>query len=747
MGKKNRSNGEIKSGPPVWQKWLGGVSLLLLIGVMGFYFSVRWGAFGPIPSKADLESAEVPIASRVFSTDGELMGRYFLQDRSAIEYKDVPVALEHALLATEDIRFFQHKGVDTRSLGRVLVKSLIMGDKRSGGGSTLSQQLAKNLYPRKDFGWISLPVNKLREMIVAKRLEKIFSKQEILVMYLNTVFWGENAYGIAAAARRYFNTFPERLRMEESALLVGMLRAPSQYNPRSRPELCKERRDLVLGLMGKHGFLDSQRVDSLQQIPVSLSVTYESHHEGMAPYFREHLRLQLAQEVQNITKESGEKYNLYTDGLRIHTTLDSRLQRYAEMSVREHMTKIQKLFERQHRNLTPEHPAVKAAKIRVPRYITLSKQGLTEPQIDSIFLLPDTTGVVQWDKTSTEVASIMDSLMYYQRLLRAGFVALESTTGAVRAWVGGPNHKVLQYDHVTAQRQTGSSFKPIVYAAAIEEGHNPCEYISNDPVVFSQYDNWSPKNADEDYGGEYSMQGALTHSVNIVSVNLIMKIGPKKVVDFAQKMGMNQHIPVVPSLALGTAEVSLLEMTAAYGSLTNGGYAVIPRYVSKIEDRYGNVIWEAPSLPPKRIMAPSTSEMMTHMLGSVVRGGTAAGLRTRYGLKADMVGKTGTTQEQADGWFVGAVPQLVAGAWVGADDRRIHFKNLRTGQGASTAMPIWAGFMKRVFDDPHFAALQYERFPTPSPSVISQLDCDPFQFLLAQSSFKEWWEKQKQKNK
>lgn len=700
-----------------------------------------------MPTKAELKAIQNPTASEVYTVDGKLLGKYFLENRTNVSINEISPHIINALIATEDERFYDHNGVDLISLFRVFFKNILLGEESAGGGSTISQQLAKNLYPRQTFSFASLFINKIREIAIAQQLERIYDKESILALYLNTVPFTDNAFGIEVACHRFFSVSATDVRQEEAAVLVGMLKAPTVHNPRLYPERALARRNVVLQRMDKNGYLKPGEMDSLMAIPLDLDYSYLSHNQGLAPYFREHLRLELVQWCKTHFKPDGSPYNLYTDGLRITTTLHSEVQKIAEKAVYDQMQKTQRSFDRhtqwskKNKNSTA---ILKDGQRKSPRYYQLKKAGKSEAEIDSIFQIPIPMSVFDWEGEQSVTMSPWDSIRYNKFLLHAGFIAMEPLSGHIRAWVGGINHAYFQYDHVTANRQTGSIFKPLVYAAALETGVSPCEYITNEQTVYTNYDNWSPRNSDDQYGGEYSMQGALTHSVNVAAVNMIMKIKPRKVVDLANTMGITKELPAVPSLALGTAELSLMDMARAYGCMVNGGYFVEPTYVLRIEDARGEMIRNGiAQKEPKQILSEGTSAMLIKMLQNVVDQGTGRGLRTRFGLQNDLAGKTGTTQSQADGWFVGVSPDLVAGAWVGADDRRIHFRSLSMGQGARTALPIVGQFLKDLYKAPDFAYMKEGRFPTPSRKIMEAMDCDEFWFPMSMSVFKEWWAKQK----
>lgn len=726
---------------------LGGICAWIFVLIVLLIQVVSFGWIAPIPTDEELAHISNPLASEVYTVDGVLMGKYYLENRRDIEYRDLPEHLIDALIATEDIRFYDHDGVDRQSLIRVFVKTLLLS-KNAGGGSTITQQLVKNLFPRQEFAILSLPINKIREAEIAQRLEELYSKDEIIRLYLNTVSFGENAFGIEVASNRFFNRKVHELNPEQAAVLVGMLKAPTTFNPYRHPETSLHRRNIVLRQMEKYDLLPSVKADSLVRLPLETDYRYQSHNEGLAPYFREHLRQELVEWCKRKFKPDGTNYNLYTDGLKVYTTIHADLQKIAETSALEHMKKLQHSFDRHWKWLNKEKATgtlIDHAIRRSPRYQHLKSRGFSDQEADSIFQIPVPMKVFSWEEEAQPEMSPRDSVIYHEFLLHCGFLAMEPQSGHIRAWVGGINHNFFQYDHVTSRRQTGSVFKPMVYAAALEAGEPPCGFISNDKTVFKAYNNWTPKNSDNTYGGEYSMQGALANSVNVVAVNLIMKIGVDKVVELSRKLGIHSELPEVPSLALGTADVSLEEITGAYSAFVNGGFQVRPTYILRIEDQQGNIVMDNSGGQPQQVLSERTASMLTYMLESVVNEGTARSLRTRYGLRNDIAGKTGTSQSQADGWFIAATPDLVAGAWVGAEDQRVHFQSLAQGQGAATALPIVANFLKTTYEHKDFNWMKKTPFTFPADSIMAELDCDDFWFPLSMSEFSEWWQEQKEK--
>ena len=709
---------------------IAGMALAAIAGFLTLlYFLVFVGLFGRIPSVKELGQIQNYIASEIYSSDNVLLGRYYIQNRTTVDFSHIPESFIDALIATEDVRFYEHHGIDQRSIIRVFIKSILLQKESSGGGSTLSQQLAKNLFPRRQFLLLTMPINKFREMIIAVRLEKAYGKRDILELYLNTVSFGENTYGIETAAYQLFKKQPENLLLEESALLVGMLKATNLYNPHLHPENALQRRNTVLSQMVKYGYLDSCRADSIKKIPVRLNYTRITHNEGPAPYFREHLRLELVEWCKNNTRTDGSQYNIYTDGLKIYTTINADLQSYAEEAVKAHMKTLQRQFNRQWGSRDPwkgnDQMILNEIK-KSQRYISLEKQGKKHDEIIRLMEIPVKTEIFTWDGRNGSLISPIDSIKHYFRFLHCGLLAMEAKTGFIRAWVGGIDHRYFQYDHVKARRQPGSVFKPFIYAAALESGRNPCDYIANDSVVYEEYDNWTPRNADGNYGGFYSMKGGLTHSVNTISVSLLMDTGFDKVLNLTRALGISRELPRVPSLALGTGEVSLFELIQAYSVFINQGRLVKPIYLRRIEDKSGNIIYEQKTqVSEKEIISPRTAGMITEMLKSAVNGGTASSLRSVYGLDSDIAGKTGTTQLNSDGWFIGYSPDLIAGVWVGGDNPVIRFRTMSLGQGSHSALPVWAKFMQKIYSDPLYRFSRFSKFEI-SDDVLAELDCPDY---------------------
>ncbi len=702
---------------------------LLLLGTI-FYLLVYMGAMGNMPSRNELRAIQNNTASEVYATNGELLGRYYIQDRTNVKYSNIAPSAIQALVATEDARFYDHHGVDARSLARVAIKSILMQDQSAGGGSTLSQQLAKNIYPRRNYWFWDMPVNKLREIIIARKLEGIYSKEELLELYLNTVPMGGNLYGIERASRRFFNTSADSLKTEQAAVLIGMLKATTTYNPRLNPDRSKQRRNIVLGQMVKYGYLAPTKADSLKKLPLKLNYRVSNHNDGIAPYFREQLRLELVEWAASKKKPNGDPYNLYTDGLKIYTTIDAGMQRHAERALRSRMANLQRQFDAHWKGRNPwgrDAAFLQDAMKRTDRYKRAKANGKTDAEIMEVFRTKRKMTLFGWAGNKQVTFSPIDSLAYYQKFLNAGLLAMNPYSGEIRAWVGGINHHVFKYDHVRSRRQVGSTFKPIVYAAALERGVAPCTWFPNERVTYPEYDDWSPRNASDTYGGEYTMRGALAHSVNTISAQVMMKTGVNKVVDVARKLGIKNDIPEVPALALGVADLSLFEMVNAYATIANQGYKVDPVYISKITDRNGKVLREhKPDTRLKEAISKSNAALMLHLMQGVVEEGSAGKLRSQFGLQMDIAGKTGTTQDHADGWFIGITPKLVTGVWVGAESPKVRFRTLQLGQGSNTALPIWGDFNRRVAIDPAYVGYYRSKFAALSPYLQKLANCESF---------------------
>lgn len=741
------------------------VLLVGIIGVFVFFWLISAGKLGFMPTFEELENPNNRFASEVYFADGPIMNRYFeKENRKYIEYREIPQSVIDALIATEDVRFYDHSGIDVRGLFRV-AKGLLTANTSAGGGSTISQQLAKMLFPREsDLNVFELVIRKFREWVIAVRLEKSYTKEEILTMYLNKYDFLNLAVGISSAADIYFQVPLDSLKVEQAAMLVGMAKNSSYYNPVRRPELTLNRRNVVLSQMYKYDKITREECDSLKKLPLGLNFKRVDHKEGLATYFREYLRLfmtankpdrkryrdlsqfrldSVAWETNPLygwckknVKVDGSHYDLYSDGLKIYTTLDSRMQKYAEEAVREHLSQdLQPLFDKEKvkklrppfsNDMTPaEIEEVLDRSIRQSeRYRVLSKQGMSFDEIRKTFDQPLEMQVFTWNGIRDTVMTPLDSIKHYKSFFRSGFMVMQPQTGYIKAYVGGPDYRYFMYDMVSAgKRQVGSTIKPILYTLAMQEGLGPCDKVPNIPQTFilPTGEPWSARGGTKRQGEMVTLRWGLANSENNISAWVLKQFTPEAVAQMAHKMGITSFIDPVPSVFLGTAEITVKEMVAAYSIFANKGVYNSPLPVYRIEDKYGNVLQEF--RPESReVITENTAYLMCNLLEGVVTGGTGVRLRYKYKLMNPMGGKTGTTQKHADGWFMGVTPDLVGGVWVGAEDRSIHFQNLANGQGASMALPIWAKFLLKVYADPR---LKMSDRPFDRPAGINKrLDCD-----------------------
>ncbi|HLS29626.1 MAG TPA: transglycosylase domain-containing protein [Flavobacteriaceae bacterium] len=716
------------------RKW--GVRLLLFVILIGagFYGSVYFGVFGKIPSESELANLSQLQASRVYDKDENLIGKFFITDREAIDFEDFPTDLIQALIATEDARFYQHNGIDRQSVLRVLFKTILLQDKSSGGGSTLTLQLAKNIYGRRNYPFMTVVINKLRESIVARRLEKVYDKNEILTLYLNTVPFSGDTYGIESASQKFFGIKTKYLNLSQAALLVGTLKANHSYNPRLFPERSHLRRDVVLQQMVKYNYI------SLEEAEVAMSEKPEIDYQtfgsstGPAPYFNEQVRRQVEKVLSDkrYRKPDGTPYKLRADGLKIHTTLDAKLQEYAQASVRDRMVELQESFEKSFGKNPPwraNSEIVQKAVAKLPTYKRLESKGLSKQEILDSLSIAKETELFGWKENQVKTVSTIDSLRHYMKFLNTGLVSVDPKSGAIRAYVGGIDYRYFQYDHVVqSKRQVGSTFKPFVYAAALENGLEPCDYFSGREVTYTDQKNWTPKNANNNVDPDlnYSLTEALTQSLNTISVKVLRDTGIQNVIDQVQQLGVTEKIENKPSIALGVSEIRLIEMAKAYTAFVNDGRSVSPFFLTRIEDKHGNLIVEfepEPALP--KAFSETTQQEMLVMMQNVVERGTAKRLRKVYHLQNDIAGKTGTTQENKDGWFVGLLPDLVTVTWVGNDNAQIKFPTTALGQGANSALPIFAGLLQKMNADPSFKGITTRQFEKPSPEVMTAMDCPP----------------------
>ena len=701
--------------------FIGSILLFLL-----FFTAIYRGYFGRVPTYNEVTMFQNMEASDVYSADNVLLYRFDKENRLNIPYDSIPKHLVNALIATEDSRFFEHSGVDIKSLFRVLVKTIIMRDKSSGGGSTITQQLVKNYFPRKPHRILSTPINKLEEMVAAYKLEQHFTKDQLIEFYFNTVPFGQSAFGLESAAQRFFSTTTSKLTVEQSAVLVGMLKASYTYNPVKFTEASKKRRNIVLNLMKEAKFLSQKEEDSISDLPLITKEKRLVRHVGKAKYFTEYVRSEMKKWLEDNKKPSGKDYDLYKDGLKIYTTLNYEMQQYAEQSVSKQLRKLQQEFDNEWRNEEPwsETPVVLENAIKnSSRYKRLKEKGISETNIRANFNIEIPMKIFTWDGDKQVTMSPLDSIKHYLRHLHAGFIAIEPQSGHIKAYVGGINEQHFQYDHVKTKRQVGSTFKPFVYTAAIEKGVSPCDMYPNILIKYPQYEDWEPKNSDWIYGGEFSVWGALANSTNTVTVQLMEKAGLKNIINLATKMGIETKLPEIASLSLGTAELSLLEMSRAYTTFPNYGLPVHQVSIIKIVDRENVELPTFPTKKNKQVYSEQTAEIMVQMLGKVITNGTAASLKYDYGLYHDLGGKTGTSQSQADGWFFGFSSNLVTGAWVGAENPSIHFRTMDKGQGSHTALPISGNFLRSLNNNPSFKYYLNGSFKKPSKDVLKLYDC------------------------
>jgi penicillin-binding protein 1A len=704
-----------------WIKLLAKIAgVLFLLGTL-FFILVFIGTFGPVPSKQQLQVIKNPMASEVLSADGKVLGRYYVENRSSVKFKEISPNIIKALIATEDSRFYEHRGIDEIALLRVFVKSILLQNRSSGGGSTLSQQLAKNLYPRVNLGPFSMPVNKIREGIIAYRMERIYSKEDILTLYLNTVPFAENIFGIEVAAERFFSKSPTELSIPEAATIIGMLKANNYYNPHANPDRARERRNVVIDLMAKQEYISTAEAEEFKAKPLVLKYSPITYTVGPAPYFVERLKPQLVQWCKDNKKENGENYNLFTDGLTITTTIEYNLQIYAQQSVKDYMKNLQNVFDNhwKGKDIFKDNPAIIKSAIN-------SKDNKGKDLDEKI-----RTSLFTWNGLRDTTITRLDSIKHYLKFLNTGFIAIEPQTGALKAWVGGIDFRYYKFDHITAPRQTGSAFKPIVYLSALETGISPDKYYPNVQKIYDDYDNWSPQNSHNEYGGYYTMKGALAKSLNTVSVEVLLDAGIANTIDVSRRLGIDADMPQYPSIALGVASVSLKDMAEAYAGIVNDGRSVETYYLVQIADHEGNVLEEFVNQQNNtQAASPENCRTVINMMQAVVDEGTGNAIRSRFGIEGDFAGKTGTTQENSDGWFIGISPNLVTGCWVGADDPRVHFRTITYGQGAYMALPIVGSFYSRVQKDAKVNKYIGGSFKRPSPEILAMLDLPDYKAVM-----------------
>uniref|UniRef100_UPI004048BE79 penicillin-binding protein 1A n=1 Tax=Algoriphagus sp. TaxID=1872435 RepID=UPI004048BE79 len=747
-----------KSNPITQTNWASKVIHYLWIAFIGglvFFVLFVWmvsinflGFFGALPDFKALENPDSELASEMYAADGVLLGTFARENRSPVTYEELSPNLVQALIATEDERFEAHSGIDLQAMLRVFVKSILLGQD-AGGGSTLSQQTAKNLFKtRTDAGagflssipGVRILIIKTKEWIVATQLERAYTKNEILTLYLNTSEFGSNAFGIKTAAKTFFNKTPAELSIQESAVLVGLFKAPTYYSPVFNPENSLRRRNTVLYQMVKNEVLEEAAYDSISKIPIVLDYRVQNQNQGLATYFREIVKADLIKWTKENLKSDGSAYDLFGDGLKIYVTIDSRMQRYAEEAMQEHMASLQQAFYKEMGKRDPWIDEnwqvipgfIETAVKRTERYRILKDRYGNQP--DSIQLKLNEKKkmkVFSWKGEQDTLMSTMDSLAYYKKFLQAGFLSMDPHTGHIKAWVGGMDHKYFKFDHVKqGKRQPGSTFKPFVYAAAIENGYSPCYSVVDQPVEVYIPDQpaWSPSNADGKFSYEkMTIRKAMAQSVNSVTAYMMKKLSPKLVIETARRLGITSELEEVPSLALGVNDVSIYEMVGAFGTFVNKGEHTTPYYIDRIEDKNGNVLQQF--TPKKRpAMSEEHAYLMTYMLrgGFEEESGTSQGVPWTLREGNELGGKTGTTQNASDGWYMGISKDLVSGTWVGGDDRAIHFRSWIAGQGSRTARPIWVNYMAKVYADP---SLGYTKgpFPRPERPLSIEIDCDKYE--------------------
>jgi penicillin-binding protein 1A len=717
-----------------------------MAAVVLFFLFASWGLLGPMPSFEDLENPDSNLATEVISSDGVVIGKYFQKNRSQLKYSDLPQNLVQALVATEDERFYEHSGIDGRGTLRAIVN---LGS--SGGASTLTQQLAKQLFHGEGSKFLPFRiVQKVKEWIIAIRLERQYTKNEILAMYCNIYDFGNFSVGVSSAAQTYFSKEPKNLTIDESAILVGMFKNSALYNPIRNPQGVKNRRNVVLSQMEKENMITEAQKLELQSLPIALSFKLESHREGTATYFREYLRDYMKKWVDDNKKPDGSDYDIYRDGLKIYTTIDSRMQLHAEEAVFAHMANLQEEFFIQAKNnknapfiniSTDETDRIlKRAMKSSNRWNVLTSLDKTEEEIIKSFGVKTKMTVFTWKGEKDTIMTPMDSIRYYKHFLQSGLMAMEPQTGNIKAWVGGINYKYFQYDHVgQGARQVGSTFKPFVYATAIEQlNMSPCDSIIDAPFTMPAgrhhaTEDWSPRNSNNKYLGMVTLKKALASSINTISAKLMDKVGPEAVVKLTHKLGVKSEIPTQASIALGAVDITVEDMVAAYGTFANQGVYIKPQFLTRIEDKGGVIIYE-PIPESHDVLNKDIAFAIIKLLEGVTEGGSGNRLRTEgggygynrmtgypYKFTNPIAGKTGTTQNQSDGWFMGMVPNLVTGVWVGNEDRSARFKSITYGQGAVAALPVWAYFMKLCYADPQLKVSK-EEFERPENLSI-KVDC------------------------
>ncbi len=706
-----------------------GVTAAALLAL--FILSIKIGLFGKLPSTKVLQNIQHQQATKIVDKNEATLGFLFRVYRSNVHYEELPAHLIDALIATEDARFYEHDGIDYRSFIRVLVKTILLQDRSAGGGSTITQQLAKNLFPREINNKFDVIIAKMKELLIAKKLESIYKKEEILLLYLNTVSFPDNTFGIGAAAKTFYNKNVGDLSVDESAVLIGSLKANHTYNPRLFPKNSLNRRNIVLGQLLKYEKIQDTTFNRLSELPLALNYHNIKPNFGKAAYFREKIRKQLVEWAAEYEQETKEEIDIYGDGLIIHTTLDIQLQQAAEESMEKHMLVLQKSFEKEWGSRAPWHNYAVYSKYakQTEAYKMLKTEGKAENLIMPLLEQKEQRNYYASGQMVTGKVSLIDSIKSSIKQLQTGFVALDSRSGDVRAYIGGTDYQHFKFDHVSqSKRQVGSTFKPFIYAAAIHAGVDPCKYFAANAVEYADQKGWKPVNSDnKDYKYlNVTMQEALRKSMNTVSVKVLGEAGISDAIALANRAGIESELPAVPSLALGTAELNMMELATAYMSFLNEGYHYLPRMITKITTATGEVLatFETEKAETQAFDS-ETADLMLEMMKTVVNKGTASRLRWKYGIKSSIAGKTGTTQQNRDGWFVGLTPDLICVSWVGSDDGAIGFKSTALGQGANSALPIYAGMVQQLEKSPALKKTYLSNFNPPNRAIANQLDCPP----------------------
>jgi penicillin-binding protein 1A len=714
----------------IWRLVIAGFAFFVVMILL-----IAFQIFGPLPSFRELENPKSDQASEVISSDKQVIGKYYVKNRTSVTYKQLSPNVINALVATEDARFYQHSGIDFQRSFSIVLYNLV-GKKQ--GGSTITQQLAKNLFTEKTHNPFVRVIQKLKEWITAVKLERNYTKEEILTLYLNTVDFGAyNTYGISSASRTYFNTTPDKLTPDQAALLMGMINGPGIYSPINHPQNALNRRNFVLRRMDEEGFLSAGQADEYKQKPLGLKFRPIDHNDGMATYFRAVLKKEVQKLLvdKSILKPDGvTPYDLDRDGLKIYTTIDATMQQYAEEAQQEYMKKLQGQFNSHWKGISlwKTIPTFKSlldkGMHRSDRYIYLKQIGKSDDEIKEDFNTPAKMNLFTWHGDIDTVMKPIDSIVYCKMMLRNALMSMDPTTGYIKAWVGGTNFEHFKYDQVKmGTRQVGSTAKPFTYAVAVENGFSPCMQVANEPITIS-YDGqvWSPRSSPtETVPGVITLRTALARSQNWVTAYIMNEVKPKPVVDLIKKMGIKSPVPEVPSICIGSFDASVFDMTGAYSAFANEGLWTEPTYLLRIEDKNGNVLYNN---SPKVVQAlnPETAYVMTYMLKGVIDEGTGYRLRRDYHIMNPIGGKTGTTNDNSDGWFIGITPQLVTGIWTGCEDRDIHFRSTRLGEGANTALPIFAGYMKRVYANTALGIKKNVDFVPPKSGVSITLDCGAY---------------------